>query len=159
MASQSANPFFSSFEYDFSKFMDLDKMIEPFKATGLNGEAFMDTQRKNLEAFSNANRLAIAGVQALAQRQAEILRSAIDEARTGAEQLASAGSPEDRMAKQAEFAKHAYETAVANMRELTDLTTKANNEAIELLSSRFVESLDEVSTAIRKGAKGNGKSK
>lgn len=156
MATQSANPFF---EYDFSKFMDLDKLIEPFKATGLNGEAFMDTQRKNLEAFSKANRVAIEGVQALAHRQAEILRSSIDEARAGAEQLAAAGSAEDRIAKQAELTKRAYETAVANLRELTDLTVKTNSEAIGLLNSRFVESLDEVSTAVRKGSKANGKSK
>ena len=50
----------------------------------------------------------------------------------------------DQAAKQAELLKHAYERAVGNLRELGDLISKSNGEAIEVLNQRFAESMDEV---------------
>jgi phasin family protein len=54
------------------------------------------------------------------------------------------GSPEDRFAKQAEYSKHAIEKGLSNAKELTELVTKSNTEAFNVLNKRVTESLDEV---------------
>src|ERR1700730_2491935 len=59
-------------------FFDVTKALGDFRLPGLDVEAIVATQRKNLEALTQANQLAIEGVRALAQRQAEIAQQAFE---------------------------------------------------------------------------------
>src|ERR1700687_3911296 len=61
-------------------FLDVTKAFGDFRLPGLDVEAIVATQRKNLEALTQANQLAVEGVRALAQRQAEIAQQAFAEA-------------------------------------------------------------------------------
>ena len=47
-------------------------------------------------------------------------------------------------AKQAELAKEAFEKALGNMRELAEMVTKAQQGAIDTMSGRISQSLDEI---------------
>ena len=58
--------------------------------------------------------------------------------------LSSVEAPQAKAAKQAELLKQAYERAVANMKEIGDLITHSNAEAVKLLNNRFAEAMDEV---------------
>jgi phasin family protein len=58
--------------------------------------------------------------------------------------LAEAGSPPEVAAKQAELAKEAFEKAPGNMRELAEMVTKAQQGAIDTISGRISQSLDEI---------------
>jgi phasin family protein len=58
----------------------------------------------------------------------------------------NAGTVEAKAEKQAEVVKAAVEKAVANARELTELATKSQGEAFDVLNKRFIESVDEVKT-------------
>jgi len=64
-------------------------------------------------------------------------------------QMMAEGGPEDKMAKQTELTKDAFEKALAHMRELSDMVTKANHEAMEIVSQRVAESLDELKTQVK----------
>ena len=110
---------------DLSKYMDAGKMAEMFKIPGFDAKAMADSQRKTVEAMTAFNRLAYEGGQAIAQRQTEIVREAVDEALKAIKALAEA-APEQRLAKQAELAKEGYEQLLSNMRELNEIATKAN---------------------------------
>jgi phasin family protein len=57
--------------------------------------------------------------------------------------LAQPASPEDRIAKNAEYAKQMIEKSVSHGREITMLATKAGTEAAEVLRKRASEGLDE----------------
>ena len=46
--------------------------------------------------------------------------------------------------------KAAYERAVANMKELSDLIQHSNAEALALINKRFAEAMDEVKTLAQK---------
>ncbi len=59
-------------DFDFTKMMDPSKMMGDFKMSGVDMEKVVSSQRKNLEALTAANQLAIEGMQAIAKRQAEI---------------------------------------------------------------------------------------
>ena len=132
---------------------DLGKAMQDFKVPGVDVEGLMTSQRKNLEALAEANKLAIEGMQALFRRQAEILRQSVEEASAVAQQVSSAGSPQDAAMKQTELAKEAFERTVTNARELTEIVNKSNQEAFALLNRRFSAVLDEVKQTIGK-AKG-----
>ncbi len=79
----STNPFNPFTNVDFSKFdlskFDMTKMMGDVKIPGFDMQAIMDAQRKNIEALNAANQTAVQGIQAVAQRQAEILSQAMSE--------------------------------------------------------------------------------
>ena len=136
MANKSAAE--SPFKLDFTKFLG------EFKVPNVDIEAYIAAQRKNIEALSQANRLAYDGLQAVAKRQIEIVRQSLEQASQAAREVAEPGTPQDKAAKQAELAKVSFERAISNLRELGELVTKANTEAFDLLQSRFTQNLDEV---------------
>lgn len=107
-------------------------------------EALAAAQRRNLEALSNANRVALEGAQAVARRHMEILQQSTAELTEAFKALGEQESPQAKAARQAELLKAGYEKAVTNMKELADLISKSNAEAVGLLNQRFTEALDEV---------------
>ncbi|AWK87095.1 phasin family protein [Azospirillum thermophilum] len=139
MATSNGNPFL-----DF----DITKIIGDFKMPGVDVEALIASQRRNIEAVTAANQLAFEGLQAAARRQAEILRSSLEEASGYVNQVVAAGTPEEKAARQTELVKAAFEKAIANAREVSELLAKSNTEAAEILSKRVSESLDELKSAI-----------
>ena len=142
---------------DFTKFYgDFNKAAADFGKLFVNGrtpfdfEAAIATQRKNVEAFTAANRIAVEGTQALLRRQAELVREAFEELTSVSKEFTAAGSAEDRLVKQAELAKAAFESAIANVRELQGLVQKASDEAVSVISKRVVDNFDEVKSLLSK---------
>ena len=58
---------------------DLGKLVEKFKLPGIDVEAIVESQKKDMEALAEANRQAYEGIKALAQRRNEILQEALVE--------------------------------------------------------------------------------
>jgi phasin family protein len=129
---------------------DLTKLLGDFKVPGIDFEAIVASQRKNIEAVTTANQLAVEGLQAVLRRQAEIIRQSIEEASSLVGDFTSVGAPEEKAAKQAELVKSTFEKALANVKELSELVAKSNAEAADILAKRVSESLDEVKSAIAK---------
>jgi phasin family protein len=140
------NPFanFDVSKFDLSKF-DMTKMLGDVRIPGFDMQAVMAAQRKNIEALTAANQAAVQGMQAVAQRQAEILSQAMGEVSSIAQQLASSVSnPQEITTKQAELAGKGFEQALANMRELAESVSKSNAEAFTIINKRVTESLKEL---------------
>ena len=135
MATKQAEQFF-----DF----DISKYLGDFKVPGVDVDSLVSSQRKNIEALTQANKLAYDGLQAVVKRQAEILRQTVDEIAQATKDIAEPGNPQDKASKQAELAKEAFERSLSNLRELSEMIAKANTEAFDLLNKRFTQSLDEV---------------
>ena len=115
-------------------------------------QTFAEAQKRNLDALTTANKLAMEGAQAVAKRNMEIVQQAMGEMTQAVQSLASAdGSPQDKATKQAEMMKSAYEHAVANMKEIAELIQKSNGEAVGVLNRRFTEALEEVKGLMHKG--------
>ena len=133
--------------------MDITKMMADFKLPGLDMDGLMATQRKNIEAVQAANKLAMEGLQAIAQRQTEILRQTMEEMSKMMSEMMSAGTPEDRVAKQADLMKTAFERALSNMREMAEMIAKSNTEAAEVISTRVSENLEEIKSMAKSATK------
>ena len=141
------------FDVDITKLMDISKLTADYKLPGVDMDQLLAAQRKNIEALTAANQLAFEGMQAVLRRQTEILRQSMEQASSMVSELMAAGAPEDKVAKNAELAKIAFEKALANMRELAEMVAKSNAEAAEVISKRVSESLDELKVAVQKAKK------
>jgi phasin family protein len=147
-------PDFGQFQSDFNRWVsDFSKSFTNGKTPSVDFEGLLAAHRKNFEAFSSANQLAFDGVKAVAQRQAELAREAVEDFSKLAKELSAPASVEEKLVKQAEIAKSAFEQALSTMREMNDTLVKSNAQAIDVVSKRVSDSFDEVKTAFAKTAK------
>jgi phasin family protein len=138
------NPFAVAMNQAKSAAEDLTKMFSDMKMPGLpDASAVMEAHKRNLEVMSTANRIALEGAQAVAKRHMEIMQQTMAELSETLRGLTATESPQDKAAKQTELLKQAYERAVANTKELSDLIQHANGEALAVLNKRFVEAMEE----------------
>jgi phasin family protein len=141
MATTPNNPFFEN---------DFTKIFSEFKIPGFDMQSLIATQRRNIEAVQSANQLAIEGVQAIVRRQSEILRQMVEESSTSLRDMMAAGAPEQKIAQQTDLVKTAFEKALGNLRELTEMVAKSNTEAADVLTKRIGESLTELKTSLHR---------
>lgn len=127
--------------------MDVTKAMADFKMPAVDMDALMALHRKNVEAMNAANNLAIEGMQAVARRQVEIMRTTMEEMTTMVGEMMKAGTPEERIAKQTDLTKSSFEKTLANMKELSELIAKSNSEAAEIINKRISGMLDEMKSA------------
>lgn len=133
--------------------MDVTKAMADFKVPAIDMEALMTAHRKNVEAMNAANNLAVEGMQAVARRQIEIMRTGMEEMTAMVGDLMKATSPEERIAKQADLTKTSFEKTLANMKELSELIAKSNSEATEVINKRIAGMLDEMKTLAKTAGK------
>jgi phasin family protein len=126
--------------------MSYNAFADVFKNT-LDFNQLFSTQRRNIEAISAANQAAVEGAQAIARRQAEITRSNVETALKASKDLLTSGTPETNLAKQAELTKSFFEGALTNLREVSEMATKASFEVFDVLNQRAAETFEEISKA------------
>ncbi|MBY0406385.1 MAG: TIGR01841 family phasin [Rickettsiales bacterium] len=117
-----------------------------FKNT-LDFNQLFSTQRRNIEALSAANQVVVESAQAMARRQAEVVRTSVEDALKASKDLMTSGTPETNMSKQADFARSFFETTLSNLREITEMATKSSFEAFDVLNKRAAETMDEMTKA------------
>ena len=105
---------------------DFTKLMGQFPLPGVNFATLVDREQKNIEALTKANRIAFEGWQRLVRRQAEMLQETMKKV------VADAGQ-EDAKKKRADLAKEGFEKALANMRELAEITTQSQKEAFDVV--------------------------
>ena len=135
------NPFA---DFDFSKFAG------EFKLPTLNVETMVETNRKNLAAMTTLGTATVETLKAIAQRQGDMVRAAMEDLSKHGSDVMSAATVEEKAAKQIDFVKKSYEAAMANTKELADLYSKGHTEALTTLSQRVTELTEEVKAAIAK---------
>lgn len=133
------------------EYPDFTKLFAEMKMPALpDMDAFLAASRRNMEAFTAANKVAVEGAQAIARRHMEIMQQSMTELTEAMKALATMEGPQEKAARQAEMLKQAYQRAVAHMNEMRDLIQHSNAEALALLNKRFAEAMDEVKTLTAK---------
>ncbi len=130
---------------------DITRLLSEMKLPAVpDVQALSEASRRNIEALTAANRVAMEGAQAVARRHMEIMQQAMSEMSEGMKALTSTETPQAKAAKQAEMVKQGYQRAVTNMQELSDLIQRSNSEALSLLNRRFAEAMDELKSMAQK---------
>jgi phasin family protein len=148
MSKPAANGFF---EADFSKYMDMSKMMGEFKMPSVNMDAVMTSHRKNVEACASMAQAMCETMQAVARRQAEWIRQYCEECSSMMNAVMAAETPEEKVIRHAEISKAAVDKCLAQAREIADTVGRANSQAMEAVSHRMSEGLDEFRDLLRNG--------
>jgi phasin family protein len=120
-----------------SEFFDFTKLMAQFNLPGVDFNALVERERKNIEALTKANKIAFEGWQALVRKQSEILQE------TMAQTIANARK-ENAAKIRADLAKQGFEKALGNMRELAEMAAKTQREAFEVMRKRAEENMEEI---------------
>jgi phasin family protein len=126
-------------------FMDLfTRFGQDLKMPNVDIEQIMAHHRKNIEALEKSARASAAGASSLMAKQREILQDTLREISDMAQSYRIPGNPQDIMAKQADFARKSFETAVKNAGEVAEIVKKSGSESVEILRQRIREVMEEV---------------
>jgi phasin family protein len=118
-------------------FGDLGKLVGRLKLPGVDLQAIVDSQRKDMEALAEANRQAYEGIKALAQRRNEILQEALVEWQAALKDATG----KDAISKNSERAKQGVKQAIDRFRELAEMEAESRRKAWKVLQDRFQENL------------------
>lgn len=132
---------------------DFVKGLMPANLFPFDLGAVMETQRKNLEALSEAHQVAVSHLQSIAQRQTDMLTQLVADNTEIAQQILGEGTPEEKISRQADAVRQSYERSVSNLTEMTELVTRSNREAGEIINKRVAATLDELKSGLEKAPK------
>lgn len=137
-----------TYNYNFTDFF---KNADSFKNL-VDFNQLFSSQRRNIEAMSAVNQIAVESAQAISRRQAEIARENVENALKTSKDLLSGSSPETSLSKNADAVREFFENSLANFREVTEMVTKSSFEAFDVLNKRAAESMEELSKASASGS-------
>jgi phasin family protein len=129
---------------------DFTKVFTQFVASGFPADQVTSAQRRNLEAVVVATQVTAESWLTVYRRQVEIFTEAAVEGTNGLQHLWSPGAPEEKIAQHADALKVTFEKGFTNLREVSQILTKANAEATDVLSKRVTESLTEMKGIVAK---------
>ena len=118
---------------------------EQLHVPNVDFDAIVEHHRKNLEAVEKSAKTATAGASSIIARQREILQETLRQITEMAHGYRTPGTPQELMAKQAEFARKSFETALRNTEEMAELVKKSSDETLDVLRSRIREGMEEIS--------------
>lgn len=122
-------------------FPDIRKMLEQFKLPGVDINAVLEAQRKDIEALTQANQNAYASMQALARRQTEILQQSMAELQSAMTGMAGK-SPGEAATAGVDLAKRALHGALGNMLEVAEMAQKSQQQVMDTANRRFQENVE-----------------
>ena len=127
-----------------------EEMFGNVNVPNVDVKALMETQSKNLQALTEANRAAIEGTQSLMKRQAEMVQQAMAEASDAAKTLAGSSSPKEALAEQTKLIESAFAKAMANAAEISDMIKKTQDQTSQMVTSRITETLADLRSSMEK---------
>ncbi len=131
-------------ENPFESFLNFQKHFSPSQVPGISPEAWSDLYRKNLEALDQVNKVMAAGYQACAEKQAIVLQEAFIDAQETFRRALAGNASDDNTATAIANAGGLFEKMLSNTREIAEIMTQANVEAMNILQRRLGESLPEL---------------
>ena len=128
----------------------LQEMGERLQNLNVSGaaSAIAANGRKDLEALIRANQKSYQGLQAVVQRQTEMLRDSIT-AWQGTVKSLPGSHPKDGIAKLDGMGRAAFKQALDDIRELADMAAKSQAEAFEIVRGRIASNVDEVKRMLK----------
>ena len=138
------------FNNDFMKSLMPSSGLLPFDFSNL-----MEIQRKNMQALTQIQQTAMENMQAISQRQTEILSSMVQDNTSMAQEIMVEGTPEEKVARQADMLCKVYEHSMDGMNELTEMAAKCGKVAGEIINNRVTASLTEFKSSVQKTKSGS----
>ncbi|WHZ13083.1 MAG: hypothetical protein OJF60_003524 [Burkholderiaceae bacterium] len=121
------------------------KLAEQLKLPGIDLNAILESQRKDMEALAEANRQAYEGMKQLAARRNEILKESLAQWQQA---MRDAGGKE-AMERHTKAVQDGVKQAVTNFRELAQMEAATRSKAWKVVQDRFQENLANLQKLLR----------
>ena len=124
-----------------SFFADYANLIGKFRLPAFDYASVLESRRKDVEALAALNTTALAGMQSLGQKQAEIVQSTM----TKWQSLVTKkdASATEVSAGAGEAVREALVKSVSNVQELAQTVYKAQADSFAVVSRRIAENVEE----------------
>jgi len=128
---------------------EMSKLLSEFKVPEIDWHGLMAAQQKNWAALGQANQKWAESAQDVMRREVELMQSAMAEAAEVSKEMMSSKDPGAAAMKRLDQAKASFQKAIENMRSLSESASKSNQEAIDIIQRRAIESFDEIKGMIK----------
>ena len=129
-------------------FGDVTAMMAQFKMPGIDMAAIVEARRKDIEALVAANTAAFESMQAMARKQTEMLTAAMQDMQSAAQGLAAGKGAADAGA-QGDAVRKGFEKTLANMKELADMASHAQSDAMARISERATHQMKDMKALVK----------
>ena len=143
------------FPFAFPSDFGADKLKDMFnfaKIPGVDTDALVAAQQKNVDALIEANKVVAAGYQELYKRQIALFEAAVAQAKDKLAEAQGQTPTVDQVTQNVEAMKTAFEKAASDVKELAEVAQKANAGAFEIVKVRAEEAVAEFKAAAEKVA-------
>lgn len=111
-----------------------------------------DLYKNSAETFSNASKLSSDNMQAIMNRNAEIMQETAKEMFNYMQDLGSVSSPEQYLSKHQQHMQKVVKKAMDNSKELAEMTSKSSMEVYEKLGQELTKYFNNVCGEKKKAA-------
>ena len=101
----------------------------------------------NVEALVESGKLAVAGMQSMAQDQASFVRKQFEDATAAARTMTGVKSPTEFVKMQGDYVRHQFDGAVAEMSRSTEAMLKLAGEVVQPISNRVAVAVERIKMA------------
>jgi phasin family protein len=112
-------------------------------------DVLIEIQRKNISALTAINQVAFQNMQSFAQRQSELMRHSMEEATSLMGNIVTSHTPQDKALYQVEITKIMVEKCMAHTCVATTMFSECSNKAMQTVSTRMTEGLEEIRNLIK----------
>ena len=144
------NPF-SSFD---PRQFDLEKLMGNLKLPGIDPQALIAAQQKNIEALMAAGQKTLEGMKGIAEQRAETVSNTFQEITKLGEQLGSlAKDPAELAEKNSELMHKTFAKVLEDTHQMAAKIGHVQHEAFAVISQRVFEGIEEMKSLIDKAKK------
>ena len=143
----------AQFENYTGKFFGTDFMKGMMPSTAgwpFDMSTWMETQRKNMQAVTEVQQKAAESIQGWSQRQTAMWSKLLQENSELSQWWASEGTPEEKIALQADWMRKAYENSITEWSEMSEWWTQSGKETTDIINERVTSSLTEFKSSFEK---------
>jgi phasin family protein len=128
---------------------DLRSLLERLRLPGVTTQKLMAFHRKDLEALIAANERAVQALETVTRKQADMLVNVLHEWNEGAKDAVADKPGAERLNEATSRVQSAFSTALANLREMAEISAKSSEDVLGILNKRYREGLDELRASLR----------
>ncbi|QET03943.1 phasin family protein (plasmid) [Cupriavidus pauculus] len=121
---------------------DFTTILEQYKLPGVDMASIIDARRKDIEAITQANRVAYEGMQMLVQKQLDIFNKTIQQIQAEIPNAVAGTEGFRTVTQQSELVQQRLHTAFKNMREMAEMAQKSQSEALAVMTRRADQNID-----------------
>jgi phasin family protein len=128
--------------------LDLRAMLDKLRLPGVDVASLVESRRKDIQALLAANEQAWRGLEAVTRRQGEMLSAAMGGLRENVTEALGTEGTVARVGTVAAHAQAAFDKALADMKELAELSARSQQQVVDTLNKRLREGIGEVGARI-----------